>query len=57
MKINKNPRAAVWLVYLNLVTKGASCEQLQASKFPLPREKLAHRRPTPDTRQIERWLK
>ena len=29
----KNPRAAVWLIYLNLVARGESCERLQASKF------------------------
>jgi hypothetical protein len=38
----KDPRAAVWQIYLNLVTKGVSYALLQASKFP--EEKLAHRR-------------
>jgi len=38
----KNPRAAVWQIYLNLVTKGVPYGLHQASKFP--REKLAHRK-------------
>jgi len=38
----KHPRAAVWQIYLNLVTKGVFYILLQASKFP--KEKLAHRR-------------
>ena len=38
----KHPRAAVWQIYLNLVTKGVSDILHQASKFL--KEKLAHRR-------------
>jgi len=38
----KDPRAAVWQIYLNLVTKGVFYALHQASKFP--EEKLAHRR-------------
>jgi hypothetical protein len=38
----KHPRAAVWQIYLNLVTKGVLYILLQANKFP--KEKLAHRR-------------
>jgi hypothetical protein len=38
--LKKRPRAAVWLVYLNLVTKGVFYALRQANKFP--KEKLAH---------------
>ena len=44
LTVIKNPRAAVWLIYLNLVAKGATCGRLQAIKFP--EEKFAHHRPT-----------
>ena len=39
----KSPRAAVWLIYLNLVIKGVLYVLRQANKFP--KEKLAHGSP------------
>jgi hypothetical protein len=42
-RLKKSPRAAVWLIYLNLVTKGVLCVLRQVSKFP--KEKLAHGSP------------
>jgi hypothetical protein len=56
----KSPRAAVWLIYLNLVTKGVLCILRQAGKLkgklvypPKTRTRLYD----PNSRQIECWLK
>ena len=56
----KNPRAAVWLIYLNLVTKGVLCILLQADKLHgkrIYRGKARSRPYDTNSHQIECWLK